>query len=100
MTSRDRLYRTEAVILRRHDFGEADKLLTIYTPAFGKLRVLAKGVRKTTSRKAGHVELFTHSRLLIAKGKTLDIVTQAETISAFLPIRVELALTSYAYYLA
>lgn len=100
MTSRDRLYRTEAVILRRHDFGEADKLLTIYTPWFGKMRVLAKGVRKPTSRKAGHVELFTHSRLLIAKGKSLDIVTQAETINAFLPIRVELALTSYSYYVA
>jgi len=100
LTSRDRLYRTEAVILRRHDLGEADKLLTIYTPAFGKMRVLAKGVRKPTSRKAGHVELFTHSRLLIAKGKSLDIVTQAETINAFLPIRVQLALTSYAYYLA
>jgi DNA repair protein RecO (recombination protein O) len=100
LTSRDRLYRTEAVILRRHDFGEADKLLTIYTPWFGKIRVLAKGVRKPTSRKAGHVELFTHSTLLIAKGKSLDIVTQAETINAFLPIRVELALASYAYYLA
>jgi DNA repair protein RecO (recombination protein O) len=100
LTARDRLYRTEGIILRRHDFGEADKLLTVYTPGFGKMRVLAKGVRKPTSRKAGHVELFTHSRLLIAKGKSLDIVTQAETVNAFLPIRVELALTSYAYYLA
>jgi DNA repair protein RecO (recombination protein O) len=100
LTSRDRLYRTEAVILRRHDLGEADKLLTIYTPASGKIRVVAKGVRKPTSRKAGHVELFTHSRLLIAKGRNLDVVTQAETINAFLPIRVELALTSYAYYIA
>jgi DNA repair protein RecO (recombination protein O) len=100
LTSRDRLYRTEGIVLRRHDFGEADKLLTIYTPGFGKMRVLAKGVRKPTSRKAGHVELFTHSRLLVAKGKTLDIVTQAETIHAFLPLRTDLALTSYAYYLA
>jgi DNA repair protein RecO (recombination protein O) len=96
--SRDRLYRTEAVILRRQNFGEADKLLTLFTPGLGKKRVLAKGVRKPKSRKGGHVELFTHTNLLIAKGRNLDIVTQAETIRSFLPIRRELARTSYAYY--
>lgn len=99
-TSRQRLYRTEAIILRRQDFGEADKLLTLYTPGLGKTRVLAKGVRKPKSRKGGHVELFTHSNLLIAKGRNLDIVTQAETIHSFLPIRRELLRTSYAYYAA
>lgn len=97
---RDRLYRTEAIILRRQDFGEADRLLTLYTTGFGKTRVLAKGVRKPKSRKSGHVELFTHSDLLIAKGKSLDIVTQAETIHSFLPMRSELLRTSYAYYAA
>ena len=99
-TSRERLYRTEAIILRRQDFGEADKLLTLYTPGLGKMRVLAKGVRKPKSRKGGHVELFTHSNLLLAKGRGLDIVTQAETIHSFLPIRRELLRTSYAYYAA
>jgi len=67
---RERLYRTEAVILRRSDIGEADRLLTCYTPTRGKIRVIAKGARKITSRKAGHIELFIHSALLIAKGKT------------------------------
>jgi DNA repair protein RecO (recombination protein O) len=99
-TSRERLYRTEAIILRRQDLGEADRLLTLYTPQLGKRRVLAKGVRRPKSRKGGHVELFTHSNLLIAKGKNLDIVTQAETIHSFLPIRRELLRTSYAYYAA
>ena len=98
--SRQRLYRTEAIVLRRQTFGEADRLLTLYTPGLGKIRVLAKGVRKPTSRKAGHVELFTHSRLLIAKGKSLDLVTQADTVNAFLPLRVDLERTSHAYYLA
>jgi len=98
--ARERLYRTEAIILRRQNFGEADKLLTLYTPGLGKRRVLAKGVRKPRSRKGGHVELFIHSNLLIAKGKSLDIVTQAETIHSFLPIRRELLRTSYAYYAA
>jgi len=100
LSLRDRLYRTEAIILRRQDFGEADRLLTLYTPGFGKARVLAKGVRKPTSRKAGHVELLTHNRLLVAKGRNLDIVTQAETINAFLPIRDGLRRTSCAYYMA
>jgi DNA repair protein RecO (recombination protein O) len=97
---RERLYRTEAIILRRQDFGEADRLLTLYTPGLGKTRVLAKGVRKPTSRKAGHVELFTHSKLLIAKGRNLDIVTQADTVNPFLPLRTELSRASCGYYVA
>jgi DNA repair protein RecO (recombination protein O) len=97
---RERLYRAEAIVLRRMNLGEADRLLTLFTPEWGKIRVLAKGVRKPTSRKAGHLELFTHSQLLIAKGRSLDIVTQAETISSFLPLRKDLTRTSYAYYLA
>jgi DNA repair protein RecO (recombination protein O) len=100
LTSRERLYRTEGIVLRRHNFGEADRLLTIFTPWLGKIRVLAKGVRKPTSRKAGHVELFTYSRLLVAKGRNLDIVTQAETIDPFLRVKGELERTSCAYYVA
>jgi DNA repair protein RecO (recombination protein O) len=100
LAARQRLYRTEAIILRRQDFGEADRILTLYTPGLGKSRVLAKGVRKLTSRKAGHVELFTHSRLLVAKGKSLDIVTQAETINPFVALRGDLARASCAYYVA
>ncbi|MCK4472019.1 MAG: DNA repair protein RecO [Anaerolineae bacterium] len=98
--SRARLYRTEAIILRRRDFGEADRILTLYAPGSGKTRVLAKGVRKPKSRKSGHVELLAHSNLLIAKGRNLDIVTQAEMIHSFLPIRRDLVRTSYAYYAA
>jgi len=97
---RERLYRTEAIILKRSDWGEADRLLTVYTIDRGKLRWLAKGARKLTSRKAGHIELFTHSRFLIARGRNLDIVTQAETVDAFRPLREDLFRTSYAYYVA
>jgi len=96
----ERLYRTEAIVLKRSDFGEADRLLTLYTPKLGKIRAIAKGVRKPTSRKSGHVELFTHSQLLIAKGRSLDIVTQAETVHAFRPLREDLLRTTYAYYTA
>ncbi|MGA9348587.1 MAG: DNA repair protein RecO [Anaerolineae bacterium] len=97
---RERLYRTEAIVLKRSDFGEADRLLTLYTPKLGKIRAIAKGVRKPTSRKSGHVELFTHSQFLIAKGRSLDIVTQAETVHAFRPLREDLLRTTYAYYAA
>lgn len=96
----ERIYRTEAVVLRRSDFGEADRLLTIYTPAMGKLRTIAKGVRKPISRKGGHLELFTYSRLLIARGRSLDIITQAETIEAFRPLRRSLWRATYACYAA
>jgi DNA repair protein RecO (recombination protein O) len=97
---RERLYRTPAIVLKRRDQGEADRVLTVFTPAMGKRQLLAKGVRKITSRKAGHVELFTHSQFLVAKGQTWDLVTQAETIEGFRPLREDLLRTSYAYYVA
>ena len=95
---RERLYRTEAVVLRRQDLGETDRLLTLYTPTRGKLRVVAKGARKPSSRKAGHIELFIHSTLLVAKGRTLDIVTQAEAIHPFRALRESLDRITYAHY--
>jgi DNA repair protein RecO (recombination protein O) len=98
--NRLRLYATEAIILRRMDFGEADRILTIMTPQMGKLRVIAKGVRKITSRKAGHVELFTRVRLLLARGRTFDIVSQAETIEPYRPVREDLLRSSFAHYLS
>lgn len=96
--SRERLYRTEAVVLRRQDIGEADRLLTLYTPDAGKLRALAKGIRKPASRKAGHLELFIHSQLLVARGQNLDIITQAETIHPFRALREDLERITYAHY--
>ncbi len=55
MPSRERTFRTEAIVLRRKDFGEADRILTLFTPELGKIRALAKGIRKPASRKAGHL---------------------------------------------
>jgi DNA repair protein RecO (recombination protein O) len=98
MTSRERLYRTEAVVLRRQELGEADRLLTLYTPDHGKLRVVAKGVRLLKSRKAGHLELFNRVQLLIARGRELDVVTQADTVDAFAGIRGDLMRLGHAAY--
>ena len=78
MPAHARVYSTEAIVLRRTDFGEADRILTLFTPTFGKVRAIAKGARRTTSRLAGHLELFTRTQLLLATGRELDVVTQAE----------------------
>jgi len=94
----ERIYRTEAIVIRHTSFGEADRILTLYTPERGKLRALAKGVRRPTSRKGGHLELFTHSQLLIARGRNLDIITQAQTIHSFRAIREDLERVGAAYY--
>jgi DNA repair protein RecO (recombination protein O) len=98
MPSRERVYRTEAVVLRRQELGEADRLLTIYSPGHGKLRVVAKGVRRPRSRKAGHLELFSRTDLLLARGHDLDIVTQAEVVETFPGLRDDLVRLSHAAY--
>src|SRR5437764_13336849 len=94
------VFRTEALVLRRHDFGEADRVLTLYSPWRGKFRAIAKGVRRPKSRLGGHVELFTHVNVLAAQGRNLDIVTQAETVRPFGRIRDDLWKISYACYVA
>ncbi|MCS6911433.1 MAG: DNA repair protein RecO, partial [Anaerolineales bacterium] len=98
MPIRERTYRTEAIVLRRKDIGEADRILTLLTPERGKVRVVAKGIRKPRSRKAGHLELFTRTHLLIAAGRDLDIVTQAQLADAHQPIREDLVRGAYAAY--
>ena len=99
MTSNERLYRTQAVILSRRDYGEADRIVTVFTPSLGKQEFLAKGIRKTTSRKAGHLELFTHSTLLVAKARTWDIVTEAASVENFRHLRTNLDAIGYASFI-
>ena len=91
-------FRAEAVVLRHADYGEADRMLTLYTRQHGKLRALAKGARKSASRKAGHLEPFTHVSLQLARGRDLPIVTQADTLDAYLPLRADLTRTAQASY--
>jgi DNA repair protein RecO (recombination protein O) len=99
-TRRQRLYRVSAIVLKRRDQGEADRLLTVFTRDRGKLTLLAKGVRRQASRKAGHIEPFTHVDLLIAKSKSLDLVTQAETVTAHRALREDLWRSTWASYVA
>jgi DNA repair protein RecO (recombination protein O) len=92
----EHVYRTEAIVLRRHDLGEADRIVTLYTRDHGKIRAVAKGVRRPTSRHAGHVELFMRAEVLISRGRTLDILMQAETREAYQALRADLVRTTYA----
>jgi DNA repair protein RecO (recombination protein O) len=95
---RARSFRVEAVVLRHSEWGEADRLLTLFTQELGKVRALAKGARKPRSRKAGHLEPFTHSSLQLARGRELLLVTQADTIDPYTALRDDLMLTTHAAY--
>lgn len=98
MPRTERSIKVDAVILRHSDYGEADRLLTLFTREAGKLRAIAKGVRKMQSRKAGHLEPFTQVTLMLAQGHDLWIVTQAEATELFQPLRESLPLIGYAGY--
>ncbi len=97
---RERTYQTECVILRRRNWGEADRILTLFTPLRGKIRVRAVGVRKPGSRKAGHLELFHRAVVMLARGRDFDIVTQAETVESFALLRDDLVRSAAASYVA
>ncbi len=93
-------YSTEAIVLKRSDLGEADRLLTLFTPYKGKMRAVAKGTRRPTSKMAGHLELLSRSQLQLALGRNLDIVTQAEGRENFLHLRSEIWHMTCGFYLA
>lgn len=76
------LYRDEGVVLRTHKLGEADRIVTVLTRHHGKVRAVGKGVRRTQSRFGSRLEPFTHVDLQFATGRTLDVVTQAETLGS------------------
>jgi DNA repair protein RecO (recombination protein O) len=96
--ARPRDYQTPAIIIKKTKLGEADRILTLFTPGLGKIQAVAKGVRRPKSKMAGHLELLTHSLVSLARGRNLDTVTGAQTIDSFLPLKTDLVLTSYGLY--
>ena len=81
------LYKEQGVVLRSIKLGEADKIVTIMTQGAGKIRAVAKGIRKTTSRFGARLEPFTHVSLLVHRGRgSLDTVTQAGRREEFIPL--------------
>jgi len=92
-------YKLKGIILKRTNFGEADRLLTIFTDKLGKVRAVGKGIRKQNSRLGGHLEPFCMGNLVIAEGRNLDIICEAEIIECFFDIRNNLKSTHISYYL-
>ncbi len=95
-----RRYTTDAIVLSRFDLGEADRVLTLITPAGGKLKVIAKGIRRPTSRLGGSLEPFAELTVALARGRTFDVVTQVSVGHAWLRLRDDLESTATAWYLA
>ncbi len=98
--SQPRNYQTEAIIIKKTKLGEADRILTLYTPHLGKIQAVAKGVRRPKSKMAGHLELLTYSLVSLARGRNLDTITGSQTINSFLPVKNDLWLTASALYIA
>lgn len=91
-------YKTEGIILKRTNFGEADRILTIYTKHFGKISVLAKGIRKPTSKKSPSLELFNWVKILASRGKNLDIISECQTVRTFKYWRKDLKKVGLAFH--
>ncbi len=90
MSIRERSIRTEGIVLRRKDFGESDRILVLFTRKLGRVSVIAKGARKPSSKISGHLELFMRSSFLISRGRNLHILSQAEVIEDYEPLRKNL----------
>ena len=97
---RQRSFRTDAIILRRRNFGEADRLLTVLTPGHGRLDLVARGARKPASSKTGHVELYTRSTLQVYRSREPWMVQQAELRKAWRPLHEDLQCGAWASHIA
>ncbi len=94
-----RTYKTEGIVLKRIDYGEADRILTVFTKHYGKLKVLAKGVRRIKSRRGPNVELFNWVNLFLSRGKNFDQLCEAELKNSFNQLRGDLGKISLTYQL-
>lgn len=95
----ERLYRSQGIIIKRVDVGEADRIVTLLTP-HGKIEATARGVRKTSSKLAGHLELLSLCQLQLAHGRTRDVITQSVAIERFAPTQHQLLRMAAGYYVA
>lgn len=98
--NRYRTYRTEGVVIRQMPLGEADRILTLCSPDMGKVRAVAKGVRRAKSRLGGHLELLNRASVSVAIGRNLDTISEAYAISTFSGIRDDLQRVSRGLYVA
>jgi DNA repair protein RecO (recombination protein O) len=93
-------YKTQGIVLRRHDLGEADRIITFLTPDYGQLKAVARGIRRIKSRLAGHLELFSETELMLAEGKNLDVVASARLLRHHNNLSQDYSALTYAYLFA
>lgn len=91
-------YTTEGIILKRKNFGEADRVVTALTERFGKISIIARGVRKITSRRAGNIEVCNRAKLHLFKARNYTL-TEAESIETFQPLKDNLSLATAAFHI-
>lgn len=98
--SRPRTYKTECIVLKQLSLSEADRILTLYTPDMGKVRAVARGVRRPKSKLSGHLELLNQASVSLSYGRNLDTINEAQSIRSFRGIREDLQRISKAIYMA
>ncbi len=97
--TKPRTYQTPAIVIKKTKLGEADRILTFYTPELGKIQGVAKAVRKPKSKLSGHLEMLSYSLVTLARGKNIDTVIGSQTLKPFLAIKNDLDLLSCALYI-
>ncbi|MCL2281446.1 MAG: DNA repair protein RecO [Dehalococcoidia bacterium] len=98
--SNTRTYQTPAIVIKKTKLGEADRILTLYSPTLGKIQGVAKAVRKPKSKLSGHLEMLTYSQVTLVRGKSIDTIIGSQTLNAFLAVKNDLDLISCALYMA
>ncbi len=91
---------TEGFILKRSNFAEADRLLTVLTPYKGKVKMVAKGVRRITSRRSGNLEILNRVKIHVFMGKGMPLISEAESLQTFAPLKEDLTLSTYASHIS
>lgn len=94
-----RNFKTEGIIIKRRNYAEADRILTVFTKHHGKIQVKASGIRRVPSRRSAHVELLNHSVLTLYKGTMYPTLTEAQTIDSFSSIKNDLDKVGAAYHI-
>lgn len=95
-----RSFRLQGIVIKRRDYSEYDKFITLFTKTRGKITVLARGIRRLQSRKSAHLELFNVVEVQLAKARSFDIVTETASVEMFPLIRQDIVRVAYAYKLA
>lgn len=90
-------FKAQGFIIKRTNFGEADRLITLFTQKYGKIRALAKGVRKVNSRRSSHLEIFNEVKISLYQGKSFLYVSDVDTLTSFPRLRKNLSKVAVAY---